>query len=172
MALAPTELLPVKKSNRPLLYRCDHCGAKFEKVGSAHRPINSHLFRCPTCGKTTFLASGLIQKKDPVKLTLYCLPAFYQHWLESRVQDYLTKNPWVEINLVCTEEEFELLPQDLSLGVRYGLGDWPEVQLEKLFPHQTQTLGLYLVCRPDQKNHPELLTLWDFLIQQAAVSSY
>ena len=154
------------------MYRCDHCGKGFEQISEQHRPKNSHMFRCPACGKITFLASGLAQKKDPVQLTLHSLPAFFKHWLAQRVVRYLEDNPWVQIDVECSEEVIEMSPDQLTLAVRYGVGSWPEVLLEKLFPQQTDVMGLYLVCQPVQFANQDLKDFWDFLLAQAAFSKY
>lgn len=154
------------------MYQCDHCGAKFEQAPKGGRPAGSHMFKCPKCGRITFLASGLVQKKDPVLIEVFSLPAFYTHWLAERLERYGEENPWVEFKLNLSEEVQELGGSNLQLAIRYGLGHWPEVWMQKLFPQQTEVMGLYLVCRPEQRSEAELAALILWLAHQGELSSY
>ncbi|MDT8446196.1 MAG: hypothetical protein RRB13_04805 [bacterium] len=154
------------------MYQCDHCGARFNQAPQGGRPAQSHMFRCPQCKRITFLASGLLQKKDPVTIHVYSLPAFYQHWLAPRLEQYQEGNPWIEFKVDLSEELAPLGGPGLQLALRYGVGAWPDLWKLKLFPQQTDVMGFYLVCQPQQQRDATLEPLIQWLAHQGQLSAY
>lgn len=71
------------------------------------------------------------------QLTISLLPSVAALWLAPRLADFTARNPNVELHVHASRALVDFAFESVDLGIRYGLGDWPEVRCEKL---ATETL--------------------------------
>lgn len=95
-------------------------------------------------------------------LTLSSPPSVAAKWLVPLLPAFLSEEPNVDVRLDMTDRVLDLSAGEADVVIRYGEGDWPELNVielasdEKLFP----------VCCPDfLKAHPEIVELPGLLKQ-------
>jgi LysR family glycine cleavage system transcriptional activator len=62
----------------------------------------------------------------PVRITLS--PGFATQWLMPRLKNFWALHPDVALSLHPEHREVDLRREGMDLGIRYGNGDWPEVE--------------------------------------------
>lgn len=80
-------------------------------------------------------------------LRVSILPSFSVLWLLPRLGEFADQHPEVTIDLIATTTLTDFAKDDIDLAVRYGLGSYPGLIVEKLLPEAAVP-----VC------HPRLLT--------------
>ena len=70
-------------------------------------------------------------------------PSFAARWLVLRLGKFNRAHPEIELRLLPSSEVVDFSREDVDIGVRYGLGGWPDVVSEKLFE-----ATVYPVCAP------------------------
>ncbi|WP_282064967.1 LysR family transcriptional regulator [Aliiroseovarius marinus] len=73
-------------------------------------------------------------------------PAFASHWLMPRIGSYWAEHPEIKININPSADLVDLRRDGVDLAVRYGDGNWPDVDTELL------TDGEFVVVA-----HPDLV---------------
>lgn len=81
--------------------------------------------------------------KDSAALTVSVEPSFAARWLVLRLGKFNRAHPEIELRLLPSAEVVDFSREDVDIGVRYGLGGWPDVVSEKLFE-----ATVYPVCAP------------------------
>ncbi|MEQ8936080.1 MAG: transcriptional regulator GcvA [Amphiplicatus sp.] len=81
--------------------------------------------------------------KDSAALTVSVEPSFAARWLVLRLDKFNRAHPEIELRLLPSAEVVDFSREDVDIGVRYGLGGWPDVVSEKLFE-----ATVYPVCAP------------------------
>ncbi|MDP1625961.1 transcriptional regulator GcvA [Parvibaculum sp.] len=81
--------------------------------------------------------------RDTGALTVSVEPSFAARWLVLRLGKFNRANPEIELRLLPSSELVDFSREDVDIGVRYGLGGWPDVVSEKLFE-----ATVYPVCSP------------------------
>jgi LysR family transcriptional regulator, glycine cleavage system transcriptional activator len=81
--------------------------------------------------------------KDSAALTVSVEPSFAARWLVLRLGKFNRAYPEIELRLLPSAEVVDFSREDVDIGVRYGLGGWPDVVSEKLFE-----ATVYPVCAP------------------------
>lgn len=77
-------------------------------------------------------------------LTVTVTPSFAANWLIPRMSDFWQNYPEITVQLVPAIEVMDLKRDNIDLALRYGAGDWPDVQSSLL------TGGdFWVVCHPD-----------------------
>lgn len=77
-------------------------------------------------------------------LTVTVTPSFAANWLIPRMSDFWQSYPEITVQLVPAIEVIDLKRDNIDLALRYGAGDWPDVQSTLL------TGGdFWVVCHPD-----------------------
>ncbi|WP_299381373.1 LysR substrate-binding domain-containing protein [uncultured Kiloniella sp.] len=71
----------------------------------------------------------------PLRITM--TPTFVNFWLMPRLGDFRKRHPDVEILLNANSDVVDLRRDDYDLAIRYGTGNWPSFQVEKLMPSYT-----------------------------------
>src|SRR5262245_56653934 len=71
------------------------------------------------------------------------LPSFLQQWLLPRLPDFYARHPGIELRIETSRALTDFLHEDVQAVVRFGLGDWPHLQVEKLLDE-----WLVPVCSP------------------------
>jgi LysR family glycine cleavage system transcriptional activator len=91
------------------------------------------------------MAEGWAQAgaKDSSALTVSVEPSFAARWLVLRLGKFNRAYPEIELRLLPSSELVDFAREDVDIGVRYGLGGWPDVVSEKLFE-----ATVYPVCAP------------------------
>lgn len=126
-------------------------------------------------------AWALAGAKDSATLTVSVEPSFAARWLVLRLGKFNRAHPEIELRLLPSSEIVDFAREDVDLGIRYGLGGWPDVVSEKLFE-----ATVYPVCSPllldpkrpirkpeDLKSYPllheETMQHWVNWLEQAGV---
>ncbi|MDP2122800.1 MAG: transcriptional regulator GcvA [Parvibaculum sp.] len=91
------------------------------------------------------LAEGWAQAgaRDSAALTVSVEPSFAARWLVLRLGKFHRANPEIELRLMPSSELVDFTREDVDIGIRYGLGGWPDAIAEKLFE-----ATVYPVCAP------------------------
>ena len=76
-------------------------------------------------------------------LTISATPSFGAKWLAGRIGRFQALHPEFEIQLGATLRLVDFARENVDCGVRYGLGDWPGLRVDRLFDAQ-----LMVVCSP------------------------
>ena len=82
------------------------------------------------------------QEKRP--LTVTTTPGFAANWLMPRMGSFWTKYPDIQVNIAPSLEPVDLKRDGYDMAIRYGVGDWPDLDVELL------TNGdFWVVAHPD-----------------------
>jgi LysR family transcriptional regulator, glycine cleavage system transcriptional activator len=76
-------------------------------------------------------------------LAVTSLPSFAARWLVPRLASFTAAHPQIDLRLVATERPVDLARESVDLGIRFGYGRYPGLQVEKLMDDQ-----LLPVCSP------------------------
>lgn len=71
-------------------------------------------------------------------------PAIASRWLVPRLGRFKELHPDIELNIDPTSRLVDFRNDEVDLGIRYGLGNWPDVEMTKL---STDTV-IFPVCAP------------------------
>ncbi|WP_419905709.1 LysR substrate-binding domain-containing protein [Kiloniella sp.] len=66
----------------------------------------------------------------PLRVTM--TPTFVNFWLMPRLGDFREKHPEIEILLNANSDVVDLRREEYDLAIRYGNGNWPGFEVEKL----------------------------------------
>ena len=78
------------------------------------------------------------------RLTISLLPSVAALWLAPRLSDFTARNPAIELRIHASRQLVDFAVDDVDLGIRYGLGAWPDARSE-LLARETLTP----VCSPE-----------------------
>jgi LysR family glycine cleavage system transcriptional activator len=81
------------------------------------------------------------RQAGPIRLTT--LYSFLQQWLLPRMARFRSAHPGVDLHLHSSPNAVDFVREDFHLGIRYGLGGWPNLRCEKLLDE-----WLLPVCSP------------------------
>jgi LysR family glycine cleavage system transcriptional activator len=87
-------------------------------------------------------AFGAAAERDPLVLSLD--PQFANRWLSPRLPRLSAHPAGANLELRVEERLADFLTDGVDLGVRYGMGRWPGVQVQHLFQET-----MFPVCSPD-----------------------
>lgn len=141
-----------------LFYR-RHRGLAFTEAGQT-------LFNAVSNGLGIIRSTvkDLHDSKEQSQLSITTSSAFAGSWLSSRLPEFLRLNPMTDIRVVESDECLDLVNEDIALGIRYGLGNWPKLTSTHLFNEVTFPIcsPAFLAAHPDiadvnnLANHPLL----------------
>ncbi len=80
---------------------------------------------------------------DRQSLTISSLPSFASGWLVQRLGRFTGQNPKVQVRLDPNANLTDFLTEDVDVGIRYGLGNYPDLHTEHLMNED-----LFPVCSP------------------------
>ena len=66
----------------------------------------------------------------PLRITL--TPTFASNWLMPRLGGFRVAHPEIELMLNATAQTLDLSREDYDLGFRFGRGDWPGLEIERM----------------------------------------
>ncbi|MET0658176.1 MAG: transcriptional regulator GcvA [Steroidobacteraceae bacterium] len=87
------------------------------------------------------------------EICINVLPSFLQQWLLPRLPDFYQRHPGIELRIETSRSLTDFLREDVQAVVRFGLGDWPHLYVEKLLDE-----WLVPVCSPALLSRYGLLT--------------
>jgi LysR family glycine cleavage system transcriptional activator len=61
------------------------------------------------------------------------LSSFLNSWLVSRLPDFFSSHPDIDLRMQCTKQLTDFARSDVHVAIRMGRGDWPGLHVEKLF---------------------------------------
>jgi LysR family transcriptional regulator, glycine cleavage system transcriptional activator len=70
-------------------------------------------------------------------------PSFASRWLVSRLGKFNDLHPDIELNIESTNRLVDFYVDDVDVGIRYGLGNWDDVESAKL-----SDVVIFPVCAP------------------------
>ena len=76
-------------------------------------------------------------------LIISVLPSFAAKWLVPRLGRFRERHPEIEVHISANNELVDFSREDVDLGIRHGLGDYPGLHRERLLPGE-----LLAVCGP------------------------
>jgi LysR family glycine cleavage system transcriptional activator len=74
----------------------------------------------------------LRQDRTSGLLNITLLGSFLQKWLLPRLGDFYQKHPEVDLRFNASRELIDFMSTDFHAAVRYGRGEWPQTQSEKM----------------------------------------
>lgn len=77
-------------------------------------------------------------------LTVTVSPTFGARWLVPRLERFAEAYPGIDVRLDASERLVDLVSEDVDVAVRYGRGDYPGMQVDKLFGEEV----VMPVCSP------------------------
>lgn len=77
------------------------------------------------------------------RLTLTAPPSFVGAWLVPRLHRFQAAHPDIEVHLLSGTRMLDLVREGVDVGIRYGRGGWPGLQVERLLSDE-----LFPVCSP------------------------
>ncbi|MBI5910916.1 MAG: transcriptional regulator GcvA [Betaproteobacteria bacterium] len=77
--------------------------------------------------------SGIVGGPAARKLKLKLLPTFAIRWFIPRLAGFLGKHPEIEVEITTTSRADDASLDDVDFVLRYGLGDWKDVESDRLF---------------------------------------
>lgn len=88
--------------------------------------------------------SRLLDRERLGTVTLTTLQSFAATWLVPRLRRFRRRHPDIDVRITTRDEVIDLARSDVDLAIRYGLGDWPEMYVERLMGDD-----LFPVCSPE-----------------------
>lgn len=82
-------------------------------------------------------------------LSISTTPSFGPKWLASRIGRFQALYPEFEIQLASTPRLVDFGREGIDCGIRYGMGDWPGLEVDRLFDAE-----LIPVCSPALRDGP------------------
>jgi LysR family glycine cleavage system transcriptional activator len=89
------------------------------------------------------VAADLRRNRGPGELTVATSVTFASYWLMARIAKFRAAHPEIEFRLFASAPVYDLAAEGIDLAVRYGAGEWPGVEAERLFDNE-----IWPVCSP------------------------
>jgi LysR family glycine cleavage system transcriptional activator len=94
-------------------------------------------------GDLTDAVREVSEGRNPRQLRITVLPSFAARWLLPRVGRFVAAHPEIDVDIRASNALADFRREDLDLGIRHGLGDWPGLVVEKLMED-----AYFPVCSP------------------------
>ena len=101
----------------------ERVGVAFEQIGEA--------------------ADAIARHDDPGRLVISTLPSLAARWLMPRIGSFMEAHPEYEVNVQTGRELTDFNREDVDVAIRFGRGNWPDVQVEHLLADE-----YFPVCSP------------------------
>jgi LysR family glycine cleavage system transcriptional activator len=134
----------------------------FERRGNAMipSPQAAELARQVAAGfdilRNAVEAFAAAAERDPLVLSLD--PQFSSRWFSPRVPRLSAHPAGANLEIRVEERLADFVTDGVDLGVRYGLGRWPDVQAQHLFQET-----MFPVCSPEFARHRPIRSAADLL---------
>lgn len=73
------------------------------------------------------------RKRRAEVVTISSVPGVVTGWLLPRLPDLVSRHPELELNLQSSNDLVDFERDAVDAGIRYGMGQWPGVHVERLF---------------------------------------
>lgn len=71
-------------------------------------------------------------RRNPRQLRITVLPSFAARWLLPRIGRFIAAHREIDVDVRASNALADFRRDDLDLGIRHGMGDWPGLVVEKL----------------------------------------
>lgn len=85
----------------------------------------------------------LVARDSSGPLTVSVLPSFAAKWLVPRLGRFQEQHPEIELHINAIDRLIDFAREDVDLGIRHGLGEYPDLRCDVLLPG-----NLYALCSP------------------------
>ena len=85
-------------------------------------------------------------------LTISVLPSFAVSWLVPRLSRFKAQHPEIDVRLDTNDRVVDLRREGIDLGIRYGAGDYPGLEVDRLLDEE-----IFPVCSPSLLEGPQPL---------------
>jgi len=121
-----------------LLFNREHRGLKLTNEGRRfHESVTMGLSHIANKAKELSMGS------KTADITISCSVTFASFWLLARIADYRKEYPETDIKLLATAKMRDFGTKGIDFAVRYGKGNWDNVEADQLFENQ-----VFPVCSP------------------------
>ena len=120
------------------LFLRTHKSLKLTAIGARYFDIVSKAFNDILDG-TIEVQNG----RPSNRLTVTTTSGFSAYWLLPRIGLFRELHPNIEIRLLVSDQNIDFNQEDVDLGVRYGNGDWNDLDAMPLFQEK-----IFPVCSP------------------------
>lgn len=90
-------------------------------------------------------------------IALSCLPGFAVNWLFPRLIHFDQRHPDIQVSIMTTDAVADFGQEDTDIAIRYGLGGYAGLHVEKLMSEQ-----IFPVCAPSLLERIPLARVEDF----------
>lgn len=122
---------------QPLFHRLPQ-SLQLTEAGKAYLPVVREAFERLSHG--TEEVFGIARKG---LVTLRVTPGFAEFWLAPRLPSLCQRHPGLDLRVTSTIWNTDAIEAGMDLEIRYGTGEWPELEAERLTREQ-----LLPVCSP------------------------
>lgn len=104
-------------------------------------------------------------------LYLHSCPSFASLWLMPRIASFARKHPKISLNLSVSPEISDFEVGQVDLDIRYGLPNWPDLEVEPVFPEEIVPLAsasfleAHRIVSPEDLAHVPLIQSSSNLVQ-------
>ncbi len=70
----------------------------------------------------------LIASHNTGELSISVIPAFLNHWLLPRINDFYVVNPDIDLDINASTNAVDFVHTDIDIAVYFGVGDWEGVE--------------------------------------------
>lgn len=102
--------------------------------------------------RMTKTVEQLVARDSSGPLMVSVLPSFAAKWLVPRLGRFQEQHPEIDLRISAVDRLIDFAKEDVDLGIRLGLGDYPGLQVDYLLPGK-----LYALCSPRllrSRKHP------------------
>jgi LysR family glycine cleavage system transcriptional activator len=85
----------------------------------------------------------LVARANPRQLRVSVMPSFAARWLLPRIGRFLATHPDIDLDVRASATYIDFRRDDSDLAIRYGFGEWPELDVEHLMDDR-----FFPVCSP------------------------
>lgn len=126
----------------------DHLGTSLfqrRSRGLELTPEGERLHRAVAMGLEHIanVAADIRRHRTPGELTIASSVTFASYWLMARLASFRAAHPEIELRLVASSPVYDLTAAGIDLAIRYGEGEWPGVEVERLFDDE-----IWPICSP------------------------
>lgn len=75
-----------------------------------------------------------LQEEGPERITIGMSTYFASRWLSPRLMTFIAGHPRVGLRLQPLVDLIDLRAQNIDMAIRWGKGDWTDMEIEPLFP--------------------------------------
>ena len=101
--------------------------------------------------------------QQPLRITL--TPAFAENWLMPRLGEFWAAHPDIELSLNPSTKVIDLTSNGFDLAIRFGKGDWPDLQMERLVGAGFMIIGSPDMIKRLSSHNPEGLMSAPWLLE-------